>query len=315
MNSAKVVLIILILGSLLVACGPVPASVPRAVPVPDVDATVQAAVVATVVDATVQAAVAGTSAATPTNVPKIALNTVPADTVRTAQANGRICALAFVDQDGNGARSSDEPLLAGIGFTLSNDIGRLGTYNTDGTSEPYCFGNLVAGQYVVQARQPIRQGEATTPGQWAIPLGNGAQYDVAFGVRVSSGGSSTTPVPTTGNKCIDENSVYFKDLGVIYYKDWYDLQNLEAKSSGLQKASIIAQMQDLRRRAASLTPTACAKTHHDLFITYLDKTINYYILAANGADMNVQLQAAREAADAHTAFLNEGMRMNYGVTP
>ena len=98
-------------------------------------------------------------------------------------ANGQICVLAFVDQDGNGVRSSDEPLLAGVGFTLSDASGAKGVYNTDGSSEPYCFGNLAAGQYVVQAHPPAGKGEATTPGQWAISLANGAQYDVAYGMQ------------------------------------------------------------------------------------------------------------------------------------
>jgi hypothetical protein len=221
-------------------------------------------------------------------------------------ANGQICVQAFDDKDGNGERSkATEPLLANVTFILSNETGRLGSYTTNGTEDnAYCFRNLAVGQYTVQARPDVNKikGQATTPGQWVVPLASGAQYDVAYGVQVSGGGSSTTPVPTTGNKCIDENYAYFKDLGVIYFKDWYDLQKLEAEASGSQKASIIARMQDLRRRAASLTPTACAKTHHDLFIAYLDKTINYYILAANGADMTVQLQAAKEAADALHAF-------------
>ena len=99
------------------------------------------------------------------------------------QTNGQICVLAFVDQDGNGVRGPDEPLLAGVGFTLSDTSGAKGVYNTDGNSEPYCFGNLAAGQYVVQARPPAGKGEATTPGQWAVSLANGAQYDVAYGLH------------------------------------------------------------------------------------------------------------------------------------
>ena len=111
-------------------------------------------------------------------------------------ANGQICVLAFADQDGNGVRSSDEPLLAGVGFTLSDASGAKGVYNTDGNSEPYCFGNLAAGQYVVQAHPPAGKGEATTPGQWAISLANGAQYDVAYGLQPASKDNKRSVRPT-----------------------------------------------------------------------------------------------------------------------
>ena len=114
---------------------------------------------------------------------------------RAQEGTGRICVLAFEDTDGNGLRSEDsEPLLSGIGFTLSNETGRLATYTTDGNSEPYCFGNLAAGQYTVQAHQSTQKSEPTTPGQWVIPLANNAQYDVAYGLQSgASAAENATP--------------------------------------------------------------------------------------------------------------------------
>ncbi len=110
------------------------------------------------------------------------------------QGGGQICVQAFEDKDGNGVRSeADEPLLPNIGFTLSNESGRLGTYTTDGNSEPYCFGNLAAGQYSVQARQPAKKGEPTTPGQWVIPLANNAEYSVAYGLQLGAGAAQNSP--------------------------------------------------------------------------------------------------------------------------
>ena len=66
--------------------------------------------------------------------------------------------------------------------------GSLRTIPTDGSSEPYCFGNLAVGQYTVQARPDAKKvkGEATTPGQWVVPLASGAQYDISYGVQVGS---------------------------------------------------------------------------------------------------------------------------------
>ncbi len=111
---------------------------------------------------------------------------------------GQICVQAFEDKDGNGVRTeASEPLLPNVGFTLSNASGRLGTYTTDGNSEPYCFGNLTPGQYTVQARQSPKRGEATTPGQWVIPLANNAQYDVAYGVQLGGQADETSAQGTS----------------------------------------------------------------------------------------------------------------------
>jgi hypothetical protein len=113
------------------------------------------------------------------------------------QANGQICVLAFDDQNGNGVREADEPLLSGIGFTLVDASGVKGSYSTDGNTEPYCFGNLAPGAYTVQARGPANA-EVTTVGQWAIGLSSGAQFDVAYGIR-RSGGAGVSSKPGTSS--------------------------------------------------------------------------------------------------------------------
>ncbi len=105
------------------------------------------------------------------------------------QGTGQICVLAFSDTNGDGMYTApDEPLLAGVNFKLVNEAGKPQNYTSDGNSEPYCFGNLAVGQYTVQARPDAKQvkGEATTPGQWVVPLASGAQYDISYGVQVGS---------------------------------------------------------------------------------------------------------------------------------
>jgi hypothetical protein len=116
---------------------------------------------------------------------------------QTQEGTGQICVLAFSDTNGDGLQDSDETLLAGVNFVLSDDSGRRGTYTTDGSSEPYCFGNLTAAQYTVQARPPAKlKGEATTAGQSAVSLANGATLNMEYGFQPevkpaeSSGGSS-----------------------------------------------------------------------------------------------------------------------------
>jgi hypothetical protein len=106
------------------------------------------------------------------------------------QGVGQICVRAFSDVNGDGTYTApDEKLLADVTFILSNETGRLRSYKTDGTEvEAYCFADLAVGQYNVQARPDVNKikGQATTPGQWVVPLAAGAQYDIVYGVDLST---------------------------------------------------------------------------------------------------------------------------------
>jgi hypothetical protein len=124
------------------------------------------------------------------------------------QGTGQICVLAFEDQNGNGVRETDEPLLSGVGFTLADANGVKGSYKSDGNSEPYCFGSLAAGAYTVQARGASGL-EVTTPGQWAISLSNGAQFDVLYGARKGDG---QTAKPTTDSTPAQPSNGKMSDL-------------------------------------------------------------------------------------------------------
>jgi hypothetical protein len=119
----------------------------------------------------------------------VGLPTAQATTAQQ-QGTGEICVRAFNDTNGDGTYTApDEPLLADVTFILSNETGRLASYKTDGTEEEaYCFGSLAVGQYTVQARPDVNKikGKATTPGQWVVPLGSGAQYDIAYGVNLGT---------------------------------------------------------------------------------------------------------------------------------
>jgi hypothetical protein len=115
---------------------------------------------------------------------------LPAAQAAAQQNVGEICVRAYNDTNGDGEYTApDEPLLADVTFILSNETGRLASYKTDGTEEePYCFGSLAVGQYTVQARPDVNKikGQATTPGQWVVPLASGAQYDIAYGVNLGA---------------------------------------------------------------------------------------------------------------------------------
>lgn len=129
------------------------------------------------------------------------------------QGTGQICVLAFEDQNGNGVREEAESLLAGVGFTLADANGVKGSYKSDGNSEPYCFGSLAAGAYTVQARGTSGL-DVTTPGQWAISLSNGAQFDVMYGARTGDG-EAAKPATTDGSSAIPASGSGMSTLGRI----------------------------------------------------------------------------------------------------
>ena len=135
------------------------------------------------------------------------------------QGTGQICVLAFDDQNGNGVRDADEPLRSGVGFTLADENGVKGSYKSDGNSEPYCFGSLAAGAYTVQARGTSGL-DVTTPGQWAISLANGAQFDVMYGARQSEGAAkpaanNTSATPTSGSGMSTLGRIVLGVLGLV----------------------------------------------------------------------------------------------------
>ncbi len=111
-------------------------------------------------------------------------------TAYAQQNTGKICVLAFEDQNGNSARDNDEPLLANVGFTLADTSGVKASYKTDGNSEPYCFGGLAPAQYTVQARGNTSL-EATTPGQWAVSLAAGATFTAEYGATKTGGNAAS----------------------------------------------------------------------------------------------------------------------------
>jgi hypothetical protein len=143
------------------------------------------------------------------------------------QSSGQVCVQAFDDVNGNSTRDADEKLLAGVGFTLSDDSGVKGSYSTDGVSEPYCFGKLAGGSYTVRAKAPVGY-ESTTEGQWAISLANGAQFDAKYGANkpggattgstnppASGGAPSTTSTSTGGSGTSTLGRILLGGLGVI----------------------------------------------------------------------------------------------------
>ena len=109
--------------------------------------------------------------------------------------SGQICVLAFNDRNGDTQQDSDESLLPGVVFALSDTSGTRDSYTTDGVSEPHCVPNLPAGSYQVAIKPPANY-SATTQKVWTIALNGGMKTDVLFGAR--RGGAAPTPTSTGG---------------------------------------------------------------------------------------------------------------------
>jgi hypothetical protein len=104
-------------------------------------------------------------------------------------ATGQLCILAYNDRNGDLQQDTDENLLAGVVFTLSDVNGPRESYTTDGVSEPHCFTELPPGSYSISAKPPANY-SVTTEKTTVVALNGGMKTDILTGAR--RGG----PVPT-----------------------------------------------------------------------------------------------------------------------
>jgi LysM repeat protein len=110
--------------------------------------------------------------------------------------NSAICVSAYHDRSGDGARDLDtEELLANAGFALSSENGVVGSYTSDGVSEPYCFRQLIPGTYMIELAKPAGY-NSITPEYWAVALAAGATANVKFGVKRDPNAPESTDQPS-----------------------------------------------------------------------------------------------------------------------
>lgn len=137
---------------------------------------------------------------------------------------GSICVMGYVDVNGNGIREADEGRLAGVTFMVNNGTEMVGTYTTDGVSEPYCFSNLPTGTYIISWT-----GEnltATNNQTWSVELTAGSILTREFGIK-PIGGAEAAPeagpqgggLPTWAVALIGAAGVviFLGGLGVVAY--------------------------------------------------------------------------------------------------
>lgn len=126
----------------------------------------------------------------PTNTPIPATST-PAPTapvevadtsnqVDPASSLGSVCVALFEDTNLNRVQNADELFLEGGQIDLRQADTTLSTYATDGISDPFCFDELDAGEYVAVASAPAGYG-LTTNEQLRVNVLAGSTINVSFG--------------------------------------------------------------------------------------------------------------------------------------
>ena len=112
------------------------------------------------------------------------------------EATGAICVTLYADANGNGVLDTGEQLVAEGIFSLVNlDNGEtLETYVTDGSSEPYCFADLVTGTFRVISAAPVGH-TPTTRVDWDLTLAAGSTANLEFGAQFTGDEVVPTEVP------------------------------------------------------------------------------------------------------------------------
>ena len=106
-----------------------------------------------------------------------------------------ICLVAFTDENADGQRETDEPLQAGVAFTVFTDEAVVGNYVTDGESEPYCLTDLAPGDYQI-TRSVGRDETLTNSGNRTVILAEGDQVILGFGGFLGATLVATAVPPT-----------------------------------------------------------------------------------------------------------------------
>ncbi len=103
-----------------------------------------------------------------------------------------VCVSAFDDRNRDGEHDLDEPLRAGVAFTVYNTQAVVANYVTDGRSEPKCLTGLAPGEYRIT--RSIQPGEVlTTAGDWALSLVAGGELRQAFGSFIDETQAAASP--------------------------------------------------------------------------------------------------------------------------
>ena len=114
-----------------------------------------------------------------------------------------ICVLFFEDDNNNRIQDMGESTLPGGDILLTANGAPAGQHTSDDQPDPFCFDQLAAGSYNVQAAAPQGYG-LTTPDQLKVQAYPGAQIKVAFGA--AQGVQAVVPPPADSTVNLDTSS-------------------------------------------------------------------------------------------------------------
>lgn len=150
--------------------------------VPDENAAEEEATEEATADVTEEAVEEATEEPTaePTTVAQAPVVEESVPSVDIVSSSVAVCVTLFEDMNQNRLREDGEVLLAGGTIAIQANGVEAASYTTDGESEPYCFNDLTAGEYVAIVTPPDGYG-LTTPNQLRLPLTAGAALNIEFG--------------------------------------------------------------------------------------------------------------------------------------
>jgi hypothetical protein len=107
----------------------------------------------------------------------------------------------FNDTNQNRIQETGEDLLAGGTIAVNAASESLVTYETDGASEPHCFTDMAAGDYMAVASAPDGFG-LTTPAQLRVQVVPGVNINLTFGA--AEGVEAVAPPPADTGGLVNE---------------------------------------------------------------------------------------------------------------
>jgi LysM repeat protein len=150
------------------------------------------------------------TAVPPTPAPTEVLPTAPVVSVASgdvqpavdpAASAASVCVTLFNDTNQNRIQEDGEDLLAGGTIAIRAAAETVDEYETDGTSEPHCFTDLAAGDYIAVASAPDGYG-LTMPGQLSVQAVIGVPINIAFGA--AEGVEAVAPPPADTGGIVNE---------------------------------------------------------------------------------------------------------------
>jgi hypothetical protein len=126
-----------------------------------------------------------TTAPSETPAPPTSTPTAPPPAPVTEVAQSRVgvtgvCVWMFNDGNQNRIQEETESLLGGGGIAINQGTQAIKTYTTVGAAEPFCYDDILPGNYVVSATAPDGFG-LTTSAQLSLRVVSGTTTDAKFG--------------------------------------------------------------------------------------------------------------------------------------